>query len=318
MLDPQARKFLDLLAASGRPPLNEVTPQQARDGSEAMSLVTAGPPVAVAEVRDLAIPGPAGTIPARLYVPAGTAPLPVVVYYHGGGFVIGNIAGWDSVLRLLANDSGCAIVSVDYRLAPENKFPAAVDDAYAALEWVAREAATLGVDPNRIAVAGDSAGGNLAAVVTLLARDRSGPRLAFQLLVYPATDQATNRSRYASYQQYGDGYFLTKELMTWFNDQYASPDTRGDWRMQPLYADSLRGLPPAHVIVAECDPLADEGAAYAQRLRAEGVSVTFVSYPGMIHGFFTFPAVLDAGRRAIADAGAVLREALGVKTGAAA
>jgi len=223
--------------------------------------------------------------------------------------VIGDIAGWDPVMRALANASGCAIVSVEYRLAPEHKFPAAVDDAFAALEWVAREAATLGVDGSRIAVAGDSAGGNLAAVVSLMARDRGGPNIALQLLVYPATDKGTSRAQRPSFEKYSE-YFLTKELMSWFSAQYATPEAYGDWRLQPLHADSLRDLPPAHIIVAECDPLHDEGLAYAERLRAEGGTVTFVDYPGMIHGFFTFPAVLDAGRQAIADAGAALKEAL--------
>lgn len=307
MLDPQARTFLDQLAAAGRPPLHELPPEQAREAATGLTASLGGPPEDVAEVRELSIPGPAGTIPARLYVPAGTKPLPVLVYYHGGGFVIGSLDGWDPVMRSLANASGCAIVSVDYRLAPENKFPAAVDDAYAALEWVAREAASLGADSNRLAVGGDSAGGNLAAVVSLLARDRKGPKIAFQLLVYPTTEQDYTR---ASHVAYGENHFLTSDMMHWFIGNYTTPETIGDWRVQPLHAESLRNLPPAHIIVAECDPLHDEGEAYGERLRAEGGTATLVRYPGMIHGFFTFPAALDQGRQAISDAGAALRTAL--------
>jgi acetyl esterase len=307
MLDPQARTFLDQLAASGRPPLHELPPAEAREAATGLTASLGGPPEQVAEVRELSIPGPAGTIPARLYVPAGTKPLPVLVYYHGGGFVIGSLDGWDPVMRSLANASGCAIVSVDYRLAPENKFPAAVDDAYAAVEWVAREAASLGADPSRVAVGGDSAGGNLAAVVSILARDRKGPKIAFQLLVYPTTEQDYTRS---SHVKYGENHFLTSDMMHWFLGNYTTPETIGDWRVQPLRAESLRNLPPAHIIVAECDPLHDEGEAYGERLRAEGGTATFVRYPGMIHGFFTFPAALDQGRQAINDAGAALRTAL--------
>ena len=307
MLDPQARAFLDQLAASGQPQLHELPPEIAREGATALTAQMGGPPEDVAEVRALDIPGAAGTIPARLYVPTGTKPLGIVVYFHGGGFVIGSLDGWDPVMRSLANASGCAIVSVDYRLAPEHKFPAAVDDAYAALEWVSRHAASLGADATRLAVGGDSAGGNLAAVVSILARDRKGPSIALQLLVYPVTDRDFDRP---SYRTYGEGHFLSSDMMKWFFANYATPETESDWRMQPLRAESLADLPPAHVMVAECDPLHDEGHAYAERLRAHGVHVTFVEYPGMIHGFFTFPAVIDGGRKAIADAGAVLREAL--------
>ena len=308
MLDSQARAFLDQLRASGRPQIHELPPEQGRALSTALTAQLGGPPEEVAEVRDLAIPGPAGPIPARLYLPRGTrkrtTPLPVLVYFHGGGFVVGSVAGWDPIVRTLANASGCAVVSVDYRLAPEHKFPAAVDDAYAAVAWVAREADSLGCDPARIAVGGDSAGGNLAAVSAILARDRNGPKIAFQMLVYPVTDYDHTRR---SHREYGEGHFLTSDLMRWFTAQYAAPQDGNDARVFPLRAESLRGLPPAHVIVAECDPLRDEGEAYYRRLVAEGVPATFAEYPGTIHGFFTFPAVLDQGRKAIVDASAVLR-----------
>ena len=312
MLDPQARAFLDQMAAAGGPQLHELPPEVAREAVTGLTAQLGGPPEDVAEVRDLAIPGPAGTIPARVYVPSGATPLPVLVYYHGGGFVVGSIDGWDPIMRSLANASGCAVVSVDYRLAPEHKFPAAIDDAYAALEWVAREAGSFGGDPARLAVGGDSAGGNLAAVVSILARDRSGPKIALQLLVYPLTDQDFSR---ASYAKYGENHFLSLDMLRWFSAHYTTPETADDWRIKPLNAASLRDLPPAHIIVAECDPLHDEGEAYAERLRAEGNAVTFVRYPGMIHGFFTFPAALDQGRQAIADAGTVLRTTF-VRTGA--
>jgi acetyl esterase len=309
MLDPQARAFLDQMAASGQPQLHELPPPVAREAASGLTAQLGGPPEEVAEVRDLAIPGPAGTIPARLYVPSGTKPLPVVVYYHGGGFVIGDVAGWDPVMRSLANASGCAVVSVDYRLAPEHPFPAAIDDAYAALAWVGANAASLGADASRIAVGGDSAGGNLAAVVSILARDRGGPKIGLQLLVYPVTDRDFTR---ASYQKYGENHFLSRDMMAWFFMHYGAPETPIDWRVRPLLAESLRDLPPAHIIVAECDPLHDEGIAYGERLRAEGGTATVVDYEGMIHGFFTFPAALDRGRRAIADAGAALRSAFGL------
>jgi acetyl esterase len=309
MLDPQSRGLLDQMAASGQPPLHQLPPDIARQAIDAVGKQLGGPPESVAVVRDLTIPGPGGPIAGRLYIPIQGPPPPVVIYFHGGGFVVGSVEGWDSVLRALANASGCAVVSVDYRLAPEHPFPAAVDDAYATLEWVAREAASLGIDGSRIAVAGDSAGGNLAAVVSLLARDRNGPKIALQLLVYPAVAEFS-RSKHASYEKYGENHFIDKDMIRWFGEQYVPPNSKGDWRIEPLHADSLRDLPPAHVIVAECDPLADEGALYADRLRAEGGTATFVSYPGMLHGFFTFPAVFDQGRQAISDAGAVLREAL--------
>lgn len=290
--------------------MHELPPEQAREIATQLTAQLGGPPERVAEVRNLSIPGPGGTIPARLYVPAGTKPLPVLVYYHGGGFVIGSLDGYDPVMRSLANAGGCAVVSVDYRLAPEHKFPAAVDDSYAALEWVAREAPSLGCDGDRLAVGGDSAGGNLAAVVSILARDGKGPKIAFQLLIYPATEQDFDRP---SYLKYGEDHFLTNDMMRWFFAHYTTPETVKDWRVNPLRAGSLRDLPPAHIIVAECDPLHDEGELYAERLRAEGNRAAFVRYPGMIHGFFTFPAAMDQGRKAIADAGAALREALGAR-----
>ncbi len=310
MLDPQAKSLLDFLASLGRPPIWDVPLAAAREASELMNVRFAGAPQAVAGVRDVRIPGPAGEIPARVYMPDGDAPFPVLVYYHGGGFTIGSIAGYDATLRALANASGCVVVSVDYRLAPEHPFPAGFEDCFAATRWIADHAASLGVDPSRLAVGGDSAGGNLAAGVALRARDEGGPAIAFQLLIYPTTDGDITRG---SYVAYGDGHLLTTELCLWFNEQYVPAGHEHDVRHRVLHAVTHENLPPAHVLVAECDPLYDEAEAYAQKLRAAGVPTTFESYPGMIHGFFNYSGMLDQSRKAVTDAGAVLRAALGAK-----
>jgi acetyl esterase len=317
MIDEEARAFLEKMAASGQPLINELAPPEARAMVDEIASQLGGPLEEVAEVRELEIPGPAGTIPARMYVPGRTKPFPILVYFHGGGWVVGSLNGWDSVMRTLTNASGCIVVSVDYRLAPEHKFPAAVDDAYAATKWIAENAASLGADPARLAVGGDSAGGNLAAVVTQLARGHSGPKIAFALLIYPAVDYDFLR---ASYAAYGEDHFLTMDMIRWFLGHYLTPEAENSTLLRPIKAAPLRELPPTHIICAECDPLYDEGAAYANRLEAEGVPVTFVRYEGTIHGFFTFPAALTKGRDAIADAGAALAAALGAKpvaTGAA-
>jgi len=309
MLDPQARALLDELAALGRPPIWDVPIEVARAVSTATNVRLAGPPQPVAEVRALCIPSPAGPIAARAYIPAGISPLPIVVYFHGGGFTVGSLDGYDATLRALANASGAIVVSVDYRLAPEHRFPAGLEDCYAATLWLARHAASLGADSKRLAVGGDSAGGNLAAVVALLARDCGEPKIAFQLLVYPTTDGDVARD---SYLRYGEGHLLTTATCRWFTEQYISEADRDDWRHRPLLAPTLVGLPPAHVLVAECDPLYDEARAYADRLAASGVRTTFVSYSGMIHGFFNYSGVLERSRTALGEAGAALRAALGI------
>jgi acetyl esterase len=263
----------------------------------------------VANVVDRHVPGPAGTIPVRVYTPAGQAPFPVLVYFHGGGWVIGSVETYDVLCRALTNAAGCIVVSVDYRLAPEHKFPAAAEDAYAAAKWVATNAAAVAGDAARIAIGGDSAGGNLAAVVALMARDRGAPSLVHQLLVYPVTDAACAT---VSYRENADGYLLTKAAMHWFWDHYTRSDTdRNQVYASPLRAPTVRGLPPALVITAEFDPLRDEGEAYAARLREAGVPVTVTRYEGMIHGFFGMAAVFDQGKQAIAQAAAALREAFG-------
>jgi acetyl esterase len=261
-------------------------------------------------VEDRTIPGPAGEIPVRVYRPNAGDGLPVVVYFHGGGWVCGSLKTHDNVCRSLANGVGAVVVSVDYRMAPEDKFPAAVDDAFAATQWVHEHAAELGVDAARLAVAGDSAGGNLAAVVSLLARDAGGPPIAFQLLVYPVTDhEFTSRSM----EENAEGYFLTRGDMQWFFSHYLRSDADGDDpRVSPIRASDLRNLPPALVITAEYDPLRDQGKAYAEALRAAGNEVEAVSYDGMFHGFFGMDAMIDVAKVALDDAADALRRHLGV------
>ncbi|MYW63075.1 alpha/beta hydrolase fold domain-containing protein [Streptomyces sp. SID8379] len=260
------------------------------------------PAPVVGAVEDREIPGPAGApaIPVRIYRPeAAPGPCPVVVFFHGGGWVICDLDSHDHTARALCRDAGAVVVSVDYRLAPEHRFPAAVDDAYAALCWVAAHAPELGADARALSVAGDSAGGNLAAVVAQIARDEGGPAVARQILVYPATDA---RRKTGSFDTNAAGYFLTAAHCAWFREQYLGPE--GDpahVRVSPLLADDLAGLPPAHVVTAGCDPLCDEGRAYAKALRDAGGTVTESHFPDMFHGFFGFPELLDDARRAVAD-----------------
>ncbi len=305
-LDPQARMLLDQMESMGSPPLHTMAVPEARQLMESLNvLVGAGDPVH--HVEDRAVPGPAGSIPARLYRPEGSGPLPLLVYFHGGGWVLGGLESHDNVCRSLANQAGCAVLAVDYRLAPEHRFPAAVDDCYAAASWAVANAATLGCDPKRVAVGGDSAGGTLTAVVSQLARDRGTPSLRFQLLVYPATDAGYDTP---SYRENATGYFLELDGMRWFYDHYLGDGDRSDPRASPLRTRDLRGLPPALVITAEFDPLRDEGETYAARLREADVPVTLHRYDGMIHGFFAMGSLLDQGKQSVAEAAAALRTAL--------
>ena len=298
--------------------MEQLTPQEIRADRAAHADVMAalaGPRQEVARVEDRTIPGPAQPIPVRVYWPEAGKKLPALVYYHGGGWVIGNLDSVDRSCRALANASGCVLISVDYRLAPEHKFPAAVEDADAAVRYVAEHAAEFDIDPNRIAVGGDSAGANLATVACLIARDRGGPKIAFQLLVYPVTDYDDDR---ASSHEFAQGYFLTRPMMDYFWGHYlAQPVDGRNPHASPIKAESLAGLPPAMVITAECDPIRDQGEAYAQRLRESGVPVSLKRYEGAIHVFFNLAGVVDSGRQAIADAGAALRTALRAGTGAA-
>jgi acetyl esterase len=307
-LDPQAKALFDFLGLTALAPLETLTPQEARARFEALAEARRQlTPEPVDQVRDLKIPGPAGEIPVRIYSPQGPSPSPALIYFHGGGWVLGDLESHDHVCRALANSASCVVISVDYRLAPENKFPAAVYDSYAATEWIANHAAELGVDRSRIAVGGDSAGGNLAAVISLIARDKGGPNVVFQLLIYPATDM---RMSMPSIDENADGPLLTKAAMDWFVNHYLNhAGDRTDPLTSPLLASNLKGLPPAFIITAECDPLRDEGEAYGLRLEEAGVPVEVQRYAGMPHGFFSFGAALDSGRQAFADATSRLRSA---------
>jgi acetyl esterase len=305
-LDPQAEALLDRLTAMGGLGLEQLSVAEARSMLSALAAMQ-GRPEAVARVEDRTIPGPQGDIPIRIYHPGGTGRLPVLVYFHGGGWVLGSIETADGICRSLANGAGCIVVSVDYRLAPEHKFPAAAEDSYAATCWIAEHAADLGADPWRLAVGGDSAGGNLAAVVTLMARDRDRPAIVHQLLIYPVTDSSCDTP---SYRCNAHDYLLTRDAMLWFWNHYTNDAAeRTHPYAAPLRASHLVELPPALVITAEYDPLRDEAEAYATRLRQCGVRVEVTRYRGMIHGFLGMAGVLDQGKQAIDQASQALRAA---------
>jgi acetyl esterase len=304
-LDPLVRNLLDQMAALNMPPMSSLSPDQAR----AMFKATRSPVEAlepVDRIEDRTIAGPAGDIPVRVYAPASSEPLPALVYYHGGGWVIGDLDTHDGVCRKLANRARCVVVSVDYRLAPEHRFPAAAEDGYAVAAYVHAHAAEFGADASRLAVGGDSAGGNIAAATTLMARERGGPPLVCQLLIYPVTNCSFET---ASYQDNAEGYFLTTEVMRWFWNHYLGGTDGAHPHASPLRAPDLAGLPPALVITAEFDPLRDEGDAYAARLREAGVVVTHSPYPGMVHGFVGMHDLIPQGRQAIDECAAVLRRA---------
>ena len=311
MLHPQARALLDLIEQRGVPPTHTLTPSDARRMYLERRTFTQPAPPAVAAVRELAAEGPHGAIPLRLYRPLGSSPdaaLPALVYFHGGGWVIGDLDTHDVLCRELANGAGCAVVAVDYRLAPEFAFPHAVDDCLAATAWVHRNAAALAIDAARIAVGGDSAGGNLAAVVAQLARGAGELPLAFQLLIYPATDQRLGQ---ASHQTNGEGYLLTRESIAYYMGHYLpDPADRLDPRASPLLREDLGGLPPALVLTAGYDPLRDEGLDYAKALGDAGNRVSCVCFERQIHGFVPMGKVLDEANTAVALCAAELRRAL--------
>ena len=306
-LDPQMKALLDQMAAANLQPFHKLTPQEARAARRAPQ----GEPEAVAHVEDRTIPGPGGEIPVRIYVPKGNGPFGVLVYFHGGGWVVGNIEMTDQPCRMLTNAGRCVTISVDYRLAPEHKFPAGPEDCYAATKWAADNAAALNCDVARIAVGGTSAGATLAAAVALMARDRGGPRVAYQLLVYPATTSALDTPSHRQFAK--DSYYiLSRADMEWFWGHYLGSEAdRNNPYACPAYATTLRGVAPAFVITAEYDPLRDEGEAYAARLREEGVQVVLRRYDGVTHGFFGMPAQLDKAKAAIAEAGSALRITVG-------
>jgi acetyl esterase len=306
---PEVQAILDAMEALGIPPPEQQTPEQLRQAYREFTQL--GSRAEMAQVVDRTVPGPAGDIRVRVYVPTTEpGPRPVLVYFHGGGWVIGDLDTHDGTVRALAAASGVTGVAVDYRLAPEHPFPAALDDALATVRWLAEpaNAAELDVDPSRLAVGGDSAGGNLAAVVAQQVRD-GGPPLRLQLLVYPVADLTLS---HPSMDEHAEGYFLTKAEMAWFRMHYVGTANWTDPRVSPLLAsdDAVRGVAPAHVITAEYDPLRDEGEAYAAKLRAAGVEATTTRYEGMIHGFFSMGDMVPEGKVAIDEAAQALRATL--------
>ncbi|MBS1872628.1 MAG: alpha/beta hydrolase [Acidobacteria bacterium] len=305
-LHPDVVAVLEAKTASGAPAMETLPVDEARKlAFEGHQAVQAQPQL-VARVDNLRIPGPDCDIPIRVYTPDCRTPLAAVVYYHGGGWVVCDLDTHEVLCRALANRAHAVVIAVDYRLAPENRFPAAVIDAYAALCWTAEHADRLHIDPRRMVVAGDSAGGNLSAVVSMMARDNNGPQIALQVLVYPVTNLAALDT--PSYREFATDYNLTAAQMEWFRRNYLRrPEDALDPRASPLLAPDLKGLPPALVITAECDPLRDEGEAYAKRLEQAGVPVTMTRYAGMIHPFFTMTGAIGDSRKAIRQVGEAIR-----------
>jgi acetyl esterase len=306
-LSLKMRAVLLLARARGGKPLHELPIPEARQAT-VLQVPKRRKPVPVASIVDRTIPGPAGELPIRVYTPEGVGPFPAVVYFHGGGFVVGGLDSGDATCRALCHGASCVVVSVAYRLAPEHKFPAATDDCLAVTRWAAAHAAELNADPDRLVVAGESAGGNLAAVTALRLRDEGGPPLCGQLLIYPVTDYHTPPT--PSYIANGKGYLLTRAMMVWFWGHYLNhAGEAGHPHASPLRAADLSGLPPALVITAEYDPLRDEGERYAERLQRAGVPTQLSRYDGMIHGFLLLSELFDEGRQAIEEAILWLKQA---------
>jgi acetyl esterase len=308
-LDPLVKAFLDKAAAIPRPKAWDVPPAVTRQSFAAMMQLTAPKDVAVGRIDNFTIPGSGGEIRARSYAPVAAAgPLPALIYFHGGGFVAGSLDSHDGLCRLFAAEGGFKVIAVDYRLAPEHVFPAAVDDAWAATQWIEQNASALGVDAGRIAVGGDSAGGMLAAIVTQLAKEKGGLRLAFQLLMFPNTQMGGET---ASLNEFAVGYFLERRAIEYFNTLYLPPDAdRNSPRVSPLRARDFAGLPPAYVMLGGYDPLHDEGLAYAEKLRGAGVKVTIADYPEMVHCFIYLQTILPQAHDAGAQAAKAVRAAL--------
>ncbi len=306
-LDTNAAILLKYIELSNTDPFAEGrTPAQIREDAVKSGAILKGTPTPIDQIRDTTFPGPAGPVPVRVYIP-GQSNLPVIIYYHGGGWVLGSLDSHDNICRSLAKKSSVIVVSVDYRLAPEHAFPAAFDDAYATLVWVSQNAATFNGDKSRIFVAGDSAGGNLAAAVSLMSSEKNGPGITAQILIYPAT----NLSEFStdSHRNFGRGYYLTGRYMEIFRSMYL-PRSQ-DWQnvhASPLLADSLENLPPALVLTAEFDVLRDEGEAYARRLDSEGVPVKQIRYKGMIHGFLSMDRLFSQSDKAIDDISAFIKQ----------
>lgn len=308
-LDPDAAAVFKAFQEAGRPPYETLTPKEAREFYLAGRPVTNPEPPELKSVEPLAIPAPHGSIPARVYTPktlrqAG-ALAPCLVFFHGGGWVIGDLDSHDVVCRILADEGQLIVISVDYRLAPEHKFPAAVDDAIAATKWIADNARKLSVDAERLSVGGDSAGGNLAAVVAIAARDGNGPAIAGQVLIYPAIDFAMT---HPSHSEPETSILLTHSVIRWFRDHYltGAADVH-DWRASPARAKTLIGLPPAYVLTAGADPLRDEGDEYARRLKEAGVAVIYRHFAGQFHGFFTMGKLLQQANVAAREIGVWLK-----------
>lgn len=307
-LDPQVAAFLENMTIDVEEPVLALAEQ--RRLVEQSMLLQAGEPEMVAAIEDRQIPGPAGAIPIRVYTPEGSGLFPVLVYSHSGGWVFGSIEGSDPVCRALTKLTPCVVVSVGYRLAPEHPFPAAPEDCYAALQWVAEHASEINADRQRIAVGGDSAGGNLSAAVALMTRDRSGPALCFQVIIYGET--AYYEPGTPSYRTYASGYSLTRDDMIWYWEQYLTrkEDATHPYAA-PLYARDVSALPPALIITAEYDPVRDEAEMYAQRLQDAGVPVQLSRYNGMIHGFFRMFAVFEQSKHALREVTTALAHAFG-------
>lgn len=308
-LDPDANAVLAAFREAGRPPYETLTPPEAREWYLKAREVANPEPPALASVTAMTIPGPDGAIPARLYTPQtlrrqdGLSPC--LVFFHGGGWVIGDLDSHDVVCRILAHEGEMLVISVDYRLAPEHKFPAAIDDAIAATRWIADNAVQLNVDVTHLFVGGDSAGGNLSAIVAIDARDNGGPKLRGQLLIYPATDF---RMDHPSHHEPETSCLLTHTVMHWFADHYLNSSADIDnWRASPARMDNMKGLPPAYVLIAGADPLRDEGDEYAKRLADAGVAVTHKAYPGQFHGFITMGKILSKANEALRDIGGWLK-----------
>lgn len=303
-LDPQVVKAMESMAALGLPAAHTVSPEEARINARKRPR-SPGPEVAKVENRTISAPD--GDVPVRIYTPEGSGPFPILAWYHGGGWVVGDLDSADGSARSLCVGGNCIVVSVDYRLAPDAKFQGIIEDCWAATTWAVNNAASINGDGSRIAVGGDSAGGNLAAAMCLMAADRGGPEIALQVLIYPVTDVDFTTS---SYNNNAEGYALTKTTMQWYWDMYLeSMDDATNPYAAPLQAKSLVGQPPALVITAEFDPLCDEGEAYGQRLIEAGVETTVTRYDGVIHGFFSMGAVVDKGQQAVDQASAALRSA---------
>jgi acetyl esterase len=304
-LAPEIRTLLETMAAQGGPAMETLPPSEAREAAAALAEL-AGPPEAVARIDNRKVPGRAGEIPVRIYVPDGDGPFPGVVFLHGGGWIIGDLDTHDHVCRAIAKRAEAVVVAVDYRRAPEDPYPAALEDSVDATRWVADHAAELGIDPRKLVIAGDSAGANMATVVAAKARDAKQPAVALQVLVYPVTDLSSFET--ASHREFAEDHFLTRSLMEWFANGYVprvADRTKPD--VSPAFIADLSGLPPALVITAECDPLRDEGEAYAKRLQEHGISVTLTRYAGMIHPFLHFLAVTPSAYKAVDEIAAAVR-----------